>query len=490
VEVSNWKSIERESEIIEFGYNWFRNSDGVDQTRYGEYSIGETVASQMLHGFFSINRYFGIYHDYVSSGKKVPYFTDATRLENLVAQRFDLEFIDEKRSYMQDDETTYKDVHIPVVPLARLFRVIQYPFRPIIQGREVFITDWTTSIFARKKSKTLVLFRKSLLKGATTIYPRSKTKTRNSAFPESLSYFNCQELVEEFLNSRGYLWHPDLASLFLAYMEIKFQEIRDHLNIFKDIWEDFLDFYKPKSISLPIDAIPLWVILLQACDTRRIASTCYLDGYPTISFWPVARNHDNSNWIAKRIAAYDISHRSQLLLRGVRSEQIEMIDYPAGAYFKESLREKDKSFDVIVMSYWPCVFSSLSDFTSPPKTLSNVLNCLAKFDDLKIAIKVRTLEEVGYVQEIINQTGGDVEILTGSFYEHIGSTRVVITGISSAVFECYLTNTDCIVFEPVENGYSDRLIATSKIIKRQQFCRTESELIKIISLTLSEQLQH
>jgi hypothetical protein len=167
-----------------------------------------------------------------------------------------------------------------------------------------------------------------------------------------------------------------------------------------------------------------------------------------------------------------------------------MIDYPAGAYFKESLREKDKSFDVIVMSYWPCVFSSLSDFTSPPKTLSNVLNCLAKFDDLKIAIKVRTLEEVGYVQEIINQTGGDVEILTGSFYEHIGSTRVVITGISSAVFECYLTNTDCIVFEPVENGFSDRLIATSKIIKRQQFCRTESELIKIISLTLSEQLQH
>jgi len=484
VEISKWNSIERESEIIDFGYNWFRNPDGIDQTRCNSYSIGEIVASQMLQGLFSINRCFGVFNECFSNGEVAPWYSDATRIEILVAQKFKLEFSKETRLYSQEDETTYADHHIPVAPLSRVFRTMQYPLKPFLRGKNVFITDWTTYYFARSKPKTLVLFRKSPFRGVVTVRRQSELVKKHGEFPESLNYFNYKDLIEQFIASRGYRWHPDLLSLFIEYIEVKFREIRSQLVEFASLWEELVDFYEPESLSLPADAIPMWVILLQACENRNIVTTCYLDGYPTVSLWPVSRNRDNSNWSAKRVAAYDDSHKSQLLLRGVPSEQIVMSDYPASGYFSSALRSNKKDLDVIVMSYWPNIFSSLSDYRSPPITLEKILKCLSEFDSLRIAVKIRSIEELDYVKEITKLNGVDAKILTGKFYEHINKTRLVVTGVSSAVYECRLNKTDCIVFEPKENGYSDRLITTSKILNLGQFCRTESELINGIRTVL------
>jgi hypothetical protein len=91
---------------------------------------------------------------------------------------------------------------------------------------------------------------------------------------------------------------------------------------------------------------------------------------------------------------------------------------------------------------------------------------------------VRTLDEVDYVKKIANELGIRVTVLTGKFYTHIGSTKLVVTGISSAIYECQISDTDLLVFEPINNGYSDELIATSKIIRQELFCRTKSDLFQ------------
>ena len=476
MEISKWQSTEREYEIRHFAYNWYRSSDGIDQSKYGNYYIGEIIASQILHGLYSLNRYYGTFSECLRDGHAVQCFRDASRLENLVARHMHIEASTVSRLYVQEDETTYVDGQMPIAPMSRIFRRLQRPLRHFLTNKDLFITDWTTHYFARNQKNTLVLFRKSLNRGAVTIFNAKEKGNVEHLFPETLKQIGLRQHAEKYLKTKNYSWHPQMFEIFLDYMEIKYQEIRNQLTIYASLWEELLDFYEPRKVSLPIDAIPMWVILLRACEVRSIETTCYLDGYPTVSNWPVSRNHNNSNWSASNFAAFDHSHRLQLMERGVKADQILMTGYPAQNYFERKNREKKKKYDVIVMTYWPNIFSSLSDYSSPPQTLRTILECLSQFEKIKIGVKVRTLDEVNYVEQTAEELGIRVFVLIGRFYKHIGSTKLVVTGVSSAVYECQLSGTNCLVFEPENNGYSDDLILTSKIIRREFFCRTRTDL--------------
>ena len=482
MEVSNWKSTDRESEIRHFAYNWYRSFDGKDQSKFGDYYIGEVIASQVLHGLYSLNRYYETFSECLLNGRTVPYFNDASRLENLVAGAMGVKASAIKRLYVQEDETAYVAGQMPIAPMSRIFRKLQRPIRRYLTGKDLFITDWTTQYFARNQRNTLVLFRKSLNRGAVTLFNASEVRKMESFFPEALEFVGLRKHVDNYLNSSNYSWQPQLIEIFLNYMEIKYQEIRSQLMLYASLWEELLDFYEPRKVSLPIDAIPMWILLLRACEIRNIETTCFLDGYPTIPNWPVSRNHDNSNWSANNFAAFDDSHRLQLIERGVKAEHIVMTGYPAQCYFEKNNRDKTKKYDVIIMTYWPNVFSSLSDYSSPPQTLRTILESLSQLKNIEIGIKVRTLDEVDYVKTIANELDIRVSVLTGKFYSHIGSTKLVVTGISSAVYECQITGTDVLVFEPIDNGYSDELVATSKIVRQELFCRTKSDLTQKLQL--------
>ena len=480
--ISKWQSTVRDSEIRHFAYNWYRSSDGKDQSKFGDYYIGEVIASQVLHGLYSINRYYEVFSECLLSGRTVPYFNDGSRLEDLVAGHMGIEATTINRLYVQEDETTYVDRQMPIVPMSKIFRKLQLPIRRSLTGKDLFITDWTTQYFARTQENTLVLFRKSLSRGAVTLFNASEVRKKESFFPETLEFVGLRKHVENYLNSSNYSWQPQLVEIFLNYMEIKYQEIRCQLMLYASLWEELLDFYEPRKVSLPIDAIPMWILLLRACEIRNIETTCFLDGYPTISNWPVSRNYDNSNWSANNFAAFDESHRLQLIERGVKAEHIVMTGYPAQCYFEKNSRDKTIKYDVIILTYWPNIFSSLSDYSSPPQTLRTILESLSQFKNIEIGIKVRTLDEVNYVKKIAKELGMRVSVLTGKFYTHIGSTNLVITGISSAVYECKISGTDVLVFEPLDNGYPDEVIATSKIIRQEIFCRTKCDLTEKLKI--------
>ena len=101
----------------------------------------------------------------------------------------------------------------------------------------------------------------------------------------------------------------------------------------------------------------------------------------------------------------------------------------------------------------------------------------------KIAIKVKDLLiELEYVNEIVHQLGLSqrIEILSGKFYEHVNSTRLIVGGISSAIAEAMIHEVPYVIFEPQENGYSDLCLEQSSVLDIKRIARTSEDLFRLV----------
>lgn len=77
-----------DTEIRCLAYNWFRNSDGVDQTVVDGISLGETIASTLWCGFASIAHYYQEFSTASQTDEGINLPSDSSRLMTRVASVF------------------------------------------------------------------------------------------------------------------------------------------------------------------------------------------------------------------------------------------------------------------------------------------------------------------------------------------------------------------------------------------------------------------
>jgi hypothetical protein len=126
----------------------------------------------------------------------------------------------------------------------------------------------------------------------------------------------------------------------------------------------------------------------------------------------------------------------------------------------------------------------VSNTASPKETLLVALEVALQHTGKRIGIKVKDERlEGSYVRKVISDLAADdrVDILVGAFAEHVQKTEFVIGGISTAVAESMMAGVPYLIFEPMDNGYSDEFLSTSQTLSLANIARDKASLVQMVS---------
>ena len=468
-----------DAEIRYLAYNWFRNSDGADQTVVGGVSLGETIASTLWCGFASIAHFYQQFSTSSQTDLSINLPSDSSRLmERVAAVFFETTSTAPAIGNYPCDELLVHKMHVPIAPLSSIFRFVQRPFRFWIRRKRTLVVPHAfTKQALRKNGESLEIFRKSIFLGAAPRLKKKFIRDGETIFGQGLvDSFSYRRFVET-LKRQNADWDRALIDLCVAYAEEVYVEMRPHMIACFALYSDLLENYKPDVCVLPPDSFPIFVIMHQVCRMREIRSLSYVDGYPLIIFWPIARDQLGEDWIVDHVAAYDLEHKDAILKLGFPESRILLAESP----FSKLQIRNTVVYDFIIMSWFANCFSMDSDHTSPVVTMKSVLDVVISRGAKSIAIKIKSGDEKRYVIPLIKDLPISVDILEGNFYEHVNKTKAVIGGISTAWKECACAEIPYFVFEPYANGYSDEWINRSLVVKIHNVARTPDELKRLIT---------
>ena len=149
-----------DTEIRYLAYNWFRNSDGTDQTVVDGVSLGETIASTLWCGFASIAHYYHLFGTSSQTDGSINLPSDSSRVMKRVAAIFfkTTSTAPAIGNYPHDELLMHKK-HVPSAPLSSIFRFVQRPFRFWIRRKKTLVIPhaFTKEAF-RKNGESLEIF--------------------------------------------------------------------------------------------------------------------------------------------------------------------------------------------------------------------------------------------------------------------------------------------------------------------------------------------
>jgi len=468
----------RDSDVRYLAYNYYRNSNGEDQSVVDGVSIGETLACVLWQGLVSIVHYYEEFkHEGpITSAISLP--ADSSKLRTRVASLFYIvRTTDPPIGQYQNDEDYLKYSNLPIAPFVHFFRIVQRPFRFWIRRRNVlYLANWTMHHVARSRRDSIELFRKSLFKGAAPIFKRKFLHQGELIFNvEAMTFFSKKQFVET-LSRQGAIWDEAVVDLCVVYARELYKEMRPNLIKCFALYSDLLENYNPRICCLPADSFPDWLIVYQICRNRGIGTRSFVDGYPVTNLWPIARDKTGNGWLVDEVAAYGSAHKEMILNLGFPEERVFLVEPP----FAKLLKKNDTKYDLIIMSWFANCLTIHGDHLSPVSTMKSALKIAVDSGAQSIGIKIKTKEERKYIEPIVRDLPISVEILEGRFYEHVNKAKAVVGGISTAVAESAIAGVPYFIFEPHENGYSDELIDKSLVIQLKKIARTPDQLGRLI----------
>ena len=467
-----------DSEIKFLAYNFYRDENGEDQSVVDGISIGETLASSLWQGFSSIARH---YQEFGLGGRRnetIVLPKDASALRIKVASVFStVSVTGSPIGQFQYDEEQWGFKNLPIVRLSRIFRIAQWPIRSSIRRKKILsIAGWTMRHDEINKKDVVVLFRKSLLNGASPILKRNFIRHGDKIFNlENNVHFSKQTFVQT-LERYGTEWDDLVIDLCVEFATNLYSEMRSNLVLCFALYSDLLDNYRPKVCRVQADFSPDWIIVYQLCRKMGIRTESYLDGYPIIPLCPISRDRSGKGWLVDDVVAFGRGHADLISTMDFPCERILLKEPP----FRHLQIENVKIFDFIIVSSFANCFSMYGDQLSPVATMKAVLEVVTKVGAKSIGIKIKTIKERKYIEPLIKNLHIPVEILEGPFNSHVNKASAIIGGISTAIAESTIAGIPYFVFEPPEQGYTDELINKSQVIKLERVARTKHQLENLI----------
>lgn len=456
--------------------NWYRSDDGTDRTSSGPLSLGGTLSCVIWQGMSAILHYSAMYGSDSSAGSIHHLPADASRLRRRIAQAYGHVILDSPPTgELHLDEQFLKPDMIAVPRLASIVRLAQRPIvRLVRRRRSLYVTDWTTARWSRRDPNGLVLYRKSLLKSAIPAVSRKHIAEAELMFPLALDDVFGMETLLQALRRHEVEWTSTACEQMVHYVLDIYREIRSSLVVSTAQFLNMLDFYRPNRVFLPADAFEPWIILYQLCRDRGIETNMCVDGYMCLPLWPALRDESGQGWLVDRALAYGEAQRDHIAKTGFPRDRIDVVDPPFLSYYRDCKAQHE--FDAMVLTWIPYTVSPHADYSSPISTLRTVLRALGDAGYEKVAVKVKSTDEIAYVQRTAREVGIRVEILTGRFYMHAGRAPLFIGGISTALAEVAANGGSYVVYEPPENGYTDEMIEASSVLSSRTVVRDAQDL--------------
>lgn len=480
-----------EDVVIFLADNWYRDIDGKDLVQNNGFSVSQVLTGSIRIGLASQIREFDAVQRWCS------------QLTKLYVSNLENEFI--KRAL--DQQLTAVEYYEPpnnAQPYSRwlenrrlrdylslnrkwarssvvrsVYFVQRCLFRSTRRTCKITFSDWTDS-FQSSKQKCLWTNHKNLRKSALIFSTRRSLKESAWRVNAQKVSFADSDWISIVLKRGNFAVNHKLAELLSQYLQDCVVRNSSVIALYHAQMSVLFKNYNIESIQVPAELFEPYVMAIQLARAKGIKATLSIDGHDPIGFSvPTLRTPDNQAYLLEKfVTPSDVLYNSALRM-GFLDYQIIRTNSKFHLFHQVS-KEKKSRFDAMVMTWIPNHQNPNARIDSPSSTLESSLNVLSNHFEGKIAIKVKDpLIELEYVNEIVHQLGLSqrTEILSGKFFEHVNSTRLIVGGISSAIAEAMIHEIPYIIFEPQENGYSDSCLEQSSVLDVKRIARTPEDLL-------------
>ena len=473
-------------QIMHLAFNWHRDDKGRDIYSENGVSIGQILSCSAVIAFSTLYREYYALKSQVRRDASLVIPADATRLQKKVAQKLSSNVILSAPRDIKSSAVLLSDERFlrQILGKNRFGTILGWIQNLLfgfffLRNRQLFIADWTFTNLALRQKRSILLNAKSVFRGAYLPSGRKYTAEAEKIFrPNWLEQLSSHNLVS-MLKARGIEWDSPLLELCVDYLKENYLTNRAILVANYACLRALLEKYKPSALILPGEIYEPFMVAIQIAKQLGITSKFMPDGYSCLSMAPYTRNENDSDFLFDNYFAFGKANAEHFLMRGVQSQKIEIITPPLMDWHQK--QSVTRTYDAMIMTWMPYHINPNCDTLSPAATLRSVFRVLKALRISKIAVKVKSKAEIEYVKLILTEEEIEAEILTGLFYLHVQKAKMVIGGISTGVIETYIHEIPYILFEPLENGFSDEIINQSAVLDRSRIARDETDLGRFIT---------
>ena len=246
---------------------------------------------------------------------------------------------------------------------------------------------------------------------------------------------------------------------------------------------ELFDSCKPSSIELPAELFEPFAVALMIANQRSIATTLMLDGHDSSGLnVPVLRNKSKSDLRFSRFVVFSQDQANMAKQLGINESMLIRRESLFWRKYGDNENQL-KKYGFMIMTAIPNHYNPVANIESPKETLRLALDVALQNTDMRIGIKLKDPEiEDKFVQKVISDLAANdrVDVLVGTFSEHVRKAEFVIGGISTAVAESMMASVPYLIFEPVSNGYSDEFLFNSTTLSTASIARDKASLIQMV----------
>jgi hypothetical protein len=486
---------ESEELVVYLASNWYRNHNGTDRVQVNGFSVPQVLTGSIRIGLASQIRDFQAVEHWQSQLTKLyvsnlesTFTKNALDLWPSMVEYYEPPNEDSPHSRWLEQRQLKEYLSIQrkwatprVLKAAYVFQ--RYVFRSTRVKSKVTFSDWT-NLFQTMEQPALWTNHRDLRKSALVFASRRSIYKSEKLVDEQNISFLDPEWISTVLRRGSYDISQNLAKLLTLYIQNTIETSKNIIASYHAQVSLLFDNYDVSSIVVPAELFEPYVVALQLAKNRGIRSRLQSDGHdPTGEGVPRLRTSDDSEYLLNEfVVESELLYRSAKL-KGYHDAQIVKGHSPFHLIHQIDNKIQTLKYDAIVMT-WICNHQNPEariDYSS--KTLETSLKLLAIQFNGKIAVKLKDyLLEHDYVELVIQSLGlaHRIELLSGQFSNHIKSTDLIIGGISSAIAEAMIQGVPYIIFEPAENGYSNKIFENFPALDINRIARNSSDLHKLI----------
>jgi hypothetical protein len=490
---SNSTNISEEA-VVFFADNWYRDANGIDKVQRGFFSFPQVltgsiriVTASLIRDFEAVDFWSKkVERLYVSSLENKIFKFSLQQHPNLV--RFynppneDRPFSEwlqcrKLRDYLSIDRKWANQLVLRIA-----WMVQSRIFRKTKDACKLIFSDWT-NIDEPNIENSIWTNHKDLRKSALIFTTRRSMKESRFIIDSQVVPFVDSDWIQGVFHRLDVGINSKLAETISQYLRTTITQNRKIITLYHAQITKLFENYSISSVQLPAELFEPYVVALQLAKSRNIKTSLVIDGHdPTGLSVPTLRSPDGAEFLLDQFSVPSELLYSSAVKNGFKDRQIIRKNSIFHQYYRVG-NSLSRDFDVMLLTWTPNQQNPNARIDSPSLTLESSLSVLCEHFDGLLAIKVKDPKiEIEYVEKIVDQLGLErrIKILTGRFSDHVCSSKLIVGGLSSALAEAMIHEIPYIIYEPIENGYSDRCLRESSVLDFNRIARTTSDLMRLV----------
>jgi hypothetical protein len=354
-----------------------------------------------------------------------------------------------------------------------LFRKTRLPCKIIFSDR--------TNLDQQFNGRCLWTNHKKLYKSALIYVTKKELNKSNDLLrDQDISFVNGDWIFQVIQRKYKYIPEP-VSEIIAAYLVKHFNDNRENVALYVAQMNLLFKNYNVRSIQIPSESLEPYVAALQIAKIQGAKTSLRIDGHDATGLSvPTLRSSDGTEYLLDDFyVCSDLLYESAIEKGFLNYQMIR----ENSVFLDTAYKSQNPRFDVMVMTWIPNNNNPQALVDSPSMTLETTLRVVGAVITGKIAIKIKDEStELEYVEAVIHKLcfSERIEILMGNFSEHVQSSRLIIGGIGSAIAEAMINNVPYLAYEPVDNGYSRKLLTENNVLSNVRIALNERDLLDLL----------